>query len=138
MPIRYEGSISRAMADERFQISRCFRKPRRGPANLVQDGWLLTDTLTGSVIRFELKSEIQGRIDRIVREEEAIPREKVVAWDTDLEFRSRTPSVEVYLYDADGQKIGNCAALVERVYAPMRVVEWLKAMGLDHVPRKAR
>lgn len=122
---------------ERFKVEPYWRGARRGPAARVKDGWLLADTLTGSVRRLDTKADVEKRIVSILRREEEIPRETVAWWDADLEYRSHTTDVEVSLFDADGERLGSFA-VVERALAPQRVAEWLRAVRLEHLPRLAR
>lgn len=130
--------------DERFKVERYYRTARRGGGGVVQDGWILTDTLTGNYGRYSLKSDTTEAIENTLRVEEEI-RERLSEikwWDGDLEHRTMVPQVEIYLYDGDGAKMkfergrGSVATLVERAYAPMRLVEWLREMGLSDLQRR--
>lgn len=120
----------------RFHAEKAYRQARRG-SGTVEDGWRFIDTLTGATLRFDVKSEIQGRIESILAREASIAGLDVAAWECDLEHRHRTTNVELRLYGPDGTDHGYFA-LIERAYAPMRVVEWLHAMGLDDLPRRKR
>lgn len=92
-----------ATADGRFQLVPHYRRPRRGPADRVRDGWRLTDTLTGAYRwTATIYDAAQHVTAQLAEEAELVGVEPLaVKWSERLHRAAATLEVRLVLSDTD-------------------------------------
>lgn len=109
------GPGAYATDDGRFALARHMRPAQRGGGDPVQDGWTLTDTLTGASVHVEdVNSDATRRVGNVLREEAVIREhlDRVAGWRAPGRHSPRNPLAELRFVDATGDPCPSVSVLM--------------------------